>query len=900
MSNTVKNKWKKLKKRGIACLLTAVMVITLLISNRWGVALALDEGTQAVEDQIIQLPPGQIAPLETTETPSTGEEGATPGTEGNDTGSSGDYVNMSDIPREGEKEPSAEAPPEGGGQDAGVSAVSGQPENGQDGSGNNVSGQPGEEMTDAVKAFLAAMDRLRELAASGAPAEEMLAAEERARGLYEKLTKEEKAIQWVAEGKKLLDGVMPLDNEDTVTVSDGGELKAAAENSGVSTIILGGDIVLGDQQAHGYGILTITRTLTLNLNGHELRQGGEADVIKVNRGVTFTLTDSSSGGGVITGGQSSHVGGNYQEGGFYGGAVCCYGDFIMNGGTISGNGTRGTGYGGGVYCEGNFTMNGGTIKGNQAVYGGGVFCRGNFTMNGGTIEDNQARYGGGVYCLGEFTMAGETINRNTAELYGGGVFCERNVTMTNGTISGNNAGGTYYGRTYDGEGGGVYCNGNFTISGGTVNSNNITNNSDTLGADVTRGGTFNNIDNGGTVSSQKAGVPRWERPASVQQPAPPVHGHRYTQTKPPSCTENGEERCDCGQTRAIPALGGHSYGAGAVTVEPKCETAGVRTFTCSRCGDAKTEAIPALGGHSYNNGTITTAAKCETAGVRTFTCGRCGNAKTEAVPALGHNYDDGKITTAATCENTGVRTFTCGRCGGTKTGMVLALGHNYIIGTITTDATCETAGVRRFTCERCDSSRMEPIPALGGHSYGKGMITTAATCQIAGERTFTCSRCSSTKTEKIPATGHRWDIGTVTKKPTRTKEGVRRYTCGNDASHKKTVFIAKLEEDGSTADTASEIQYEYPTFQNITPDPNNPESPEVIVVINDNSAPMTYRKVQGSDDSNEMIYIEDSSIPLAAPGTEKTENWGVLVLIMTLMSVSVGIVVIFRKCSGAV
>lgn len=46
--------------------------------------------------------------------------------------------------------------------------------------------------------------------------------------------------------------------------------------------------------------------------------------------------------------------------------------------------------------------------------------------------------------------------------------------------------------------------------------------------------------------------------------------------------------------------------------------------------------------HSYT-ATVTTAATCETAGVRTYTCS-CGHSYTEEIPATGHNYVDGTCT----------------------------------------------------------------------------------------------------------------------------------------------------------------------------------------------------------------------------------------------------------------
>ncbi|MBQ9762455.1 MAG: starch-binding protein [Oscillospiraceae bacterium] len=51
--------------------------------------------------------------------------------------------------------------------------------------------------------------------------------------------------------------------------------------------------------------------------------------------------------------------------------------------------------------------------------------------------------------------------------------------------------------------------------------------------------------------------------------------------------------------------------------------------------------------HSWGTGAVTTAATCESAGVRTYTCSGCGQTKTETIAALGHNYVSG------TCANCG-------------------------------------------------------------------------------------------------------------------------------------------------------------------------------------------------------------------------------------------------------
>ena len=44
----------------------------------------------------------------------------------------------------------------------------------------------------------------------------------------------------------------------------------------------------------------------------------------------------------------------------------------------------------------------------------------------------------------------------------------------------------------------------------------------------------------------------------------------------------------------------------------------------------------------------------------------------------------------------------------------------------------------------------------GSHDWDNGTVTKQPTCTTAGERKYTCAVCSATKTDTIPATGHSW------------------------------------------------------------------------------------------------------------------------------------------------
>ncbi|MDE7168413.1 MAG: hypothetical protein K2O28_06170 [Clostridia bacterium] len=178
-----------------------------------------------------------------------------------------------------------------------------------------------------------------------------------------------------------------------------------------------GAYYLGDNIS---GNITVSGTVTLCLNGHNVTGDGNDSVITVSQNATFTLCDCKDAG-IITGGNAERGGGVLVSGGA----------FTMSGGTISSN-TATSGGGVFVWNSGTFIMNGGTIRENIASSGGGgVFVNTTFTMTGGTISENTAEsYGGGVYLNGSttFKMSGGTISRNTANT-GGGVFLANGSTF---------------------------------------------------------------------------------------------------------------------------------------------------------------------------------------------------------------------------------------------------------------------------------------------------------------------------------------------------------------------------------------------------------------------------------------------------------------------------------------
>ena len=269
-----------------------------------------------------------------------------------------------------------------------------------------------------------------------------------------------------------------IGGSETVTeVSTADELTAAIADSAVNTVKLAADISISS-------FLTVTRTVTLDLNGHVLKyeSANKGSVIVVEGSGNLTLTDSNTTavhkftpnsdglwvldengsetvtGGVITGGTGTDIS-------TFGGTTwyCGGGALIKNGGSL--------------------TMRGGNIIGCSAECGGGVCIdseQGQFSMSGGSIAGCVASdIGGGVFASGTFKMSGQAVIRScTAEsatqyVCGGGVYVNVSSSFEmsdTAKIEGCQAIST---SSNSSNGGGVYLANNtkFTLSGSAVIQN---------------------------------------------------------------------------------------------------------------------------------------------------------------------------------------------------------------------------------------------------------------------------------------------------------------------------------------------------------------------------------------------------------------------------------------------
>ena len=192
--------------------------------------------------------------------------------------------------------------------------------------------------------------------------------------------------------------------------------------------------------------LKISRSLTLDLNGHVLKMTGDGSVLYVKKDgthtVTLTITDSRSdtshedktlpAGGVITGGTGTRESWTHYN--TLGGAVFLEKDTTLKleGGTLTGNSCSS------IYIDGaTFVMSGGTITGETVGVHNNV---GTFTMTGGRITGCSEK---GVYMYnGNMTMSGtayigENPNARREDIY---VYesdhKHTDLSVTGGTIAG--------------------------------------------------------------------------------------------------------------------------------------------------------------------------------------------------------------------------------------------------------------------------------------------------------------------------------------------------------------------------------------------------------------------------------------------------------------------------------
>jgi len=267
----------------------------------------------------------------------------------------------------------------------------------------------------------------------------------------------------------------------------------------------------------------------------------------------------------------------------------------------------------------------------------------------------------------------------------------------------------------------------------------------------------------------------------VDPKAHPEQFWKKTESKDPTCTEDGYEKyvCDlCGQEgeRVLSMLGHdldletEKFIPGKCAKEEADEVADSYEYLCKRCGEIVTieGAIPEhvwskwTCRNEYNQGGLDTPAYW----IRQ--CLICGKHQEEKrndnldmnndCDMNGHTIDEAKtVTVAATCTAEGKVTYTCAVCGKTW-DEVLPLAAHTVVADEAVAATCAVPGKSAGShCSVCGKVLVaqEEVPATG-HTYVKAEAV-APTCTVAGKtaRVY-CSVCGDVLVEanEVPALGH--------------------------------------------------------------------------------------------------------------------------------------------------
>ena len=223
----------------------------------------------------------------------------------------------------------------------------------------------------------------------------------------------------------------------------------------------------------------------------------------------------------------------------------------------------------------------------------------------------------------------------------------------------------------------------------------------------------------------------------------------------------------------------HVSDAGTVTKEPACETAGTKTFTCTKCGETlREETIPPLG-HNEKVTKAGTAATCTQSGLtEEKTCTRCGKiTQAQAViPALEHDW--GETVYQWTEDHSGCTAHRTCKRDNTHTESAEAQ-----VSTTTQEATCSEPGKQEFIAvfdevwaeKTVFTQTLELLPHVP-------VVDEAVepTCTKPGRTSGThCERCNEVLNAPvvIPALGHQWSKGVVTGTDPQTGYPIVTFVC---------------------------------------------------------------------------------------------------------------------------
>ncbi len=186
-------------------------------------------------------------------------------------------------------------------------------------------------------------------------------------------------------------------------------------------------------------------------------------------------------------------------------------------------------------------------------------------------------------------------------------------------------------------------------------------------------------------------------------------------------------------------------GGTKVTASTVCKTASNHTlyaqWTCS---------------HNYTSA-ITTEPTCTSAGVKTFTCSTCGNKYTESIALTSHTEVIDKAV-AATCTATGKTEGShCSVCKKViKAQETVAMKAHTVVTDKAVPATCTATGkTEGIHCSVCNKViKAQTVTEKTGHSFTTWFPFKEATCTEKGSQYALCEGCGEYKERETDLKAH--------------------------------------------------------------------------------------------------------------------------------------------------
>ena len=256
----------------------------------------------------------------------------------------------------------------------------------------------------------------------------------------------------------------------------------------------------------------------------------------------------------------------------------------------------------------------------------------------------------------------------------------------------------------------------------------------------------------------------------------------WKETKPATCTENGEqerhcerEGCEGKETEVIKATG-HKWGDWNET-PATCTEEGSKERSCSTCNEKDEQILPVLG-HDLTDWKVTKAATCAKNGEKERHCTRtgCKEKQTQVIKATGkHSMGAWKVTKAATAVAVGVKERTCKVCGGAKERASIAKLKATLTLNVPVNRTLPMKMRQTFQAKASGLAKGDKV--VSWTSSNRRVATVSGNGRIAAQRiagnAVITVKLASGKTAKFTVKVQRTDVATtaitVTNKATRRR-----------------------------------------------------------------------------------------------------------------------------------